>query len=159
MSRFLKNRSLLILILVPLLALLLWNLRQLQHPAGTPVSPQETMTRRVILIPLDGRPPCRQFVIDAGRIGGTEVVTPPHELQDYYSQPGDTKAMRIWLENEMNSADAVILSVDQLLYGGLLTARENRPPPPRLKSFCAIFRNFIKAIPTCRFTPSASCRA
>ena len=88
MSRFLKNHSLLILILVPLLALLLWNLRQLQHPAGTPVSPQETMTRRVILIPLDGRPPCRQFVIDAGRIGGTEVVPPPHELQDYYSQPG-----------------------------------------------------------------------
>lgn len=126
MSRFLKNRSLLILILVPLLALLLWNLRQLQHPEGTPVSPQETMTRRVILIPLDGRPPCRQFVIDAGRIGGTEVVPPPHELQDYYSQPGDTKAMRIWLENEMNSADAVILSVDQLLYGGLLTAREKQ---------------------------------
>lgn len=126
MNRFLPKRSLLILILVPCLALLLWNLRQMQHPAGTPVSPQETISHHVILIPLDGRPPCRQFVIDAGRIGGTEVLTPPHELQDYYSQPGDTKAMKSWLSSEIGHADAVILSIDQLLYGGLLTAREKQ---------------------------------
>lgn len=126
MNRFLPKRSLLILILVPCLALLLWNLRQMQHPAGTPVSPKETISHHVILIPLDGRPPCRQFVIDAGRIGGTEVLTPPHEMQDYYSQPGDTKAMKSWLSSEIGHADAVILSIDQLLYGGLLTAREKQ---------------------------------
>ena len=149
LERYRKRRALLILVLVPLLALGLWNLRALRHPAGTPVSPQETTAHHVILVPLDGRPPCRQFVIDAGRIGGTEVVTPPHELQDYYSQPGDTKAMRRWLLEEVakGTTDAVFLSVDQLLYGGLLTAREKQATPAEVEEFLAFLRELHEANP------------
>ncbi|MGN8836935.1 DUF4127 family protein [Mitsuokella jalaludinii] len=149
MERYRKRRALLILVLVLLLALGLWNLRALRHPAGTPVSPQETTAHHVILVPLDGRPPCRQFVIDAGRIGGTEVVTPPHELQDYYSQPGDTKAMRRWLLEEVakGTIDAVFLSVDQLLYGGLLTAREKQATPAEVEEFLAFLRELHEANP------------
>ena len=149
LERYRKRRALLILVLVPLLALGLWNLRALRHPAGTPVSPQETTAHHVILVPLDGRPPCRQFVIDAGRIGGTEVVTPPHELQDYYSQPGDTKAMRRWLLEEVakGTIDAVFLSVDQLLYGGLLTAREKQATPAEVEEFLAFLRELHEANP------------
>lgn len=54
LERYRKRRALLILMLVPLLALGLWNLRALRHPAGTPVSPQETTAHHVILVPLDG---------------------------------------------------------------------------------------------------------
>ena len=149
LERYRKRRALLILVLVPLLALGLWNLRALRHPAGTPVSPQETTAHHVILVPLDGRPPCRQFVIDAGRIGGTEVVTPPHELQDYYSQPGDTKAMRRWLLEEVakGTTDSVFLSVDQLLYGGLLTAREKQATPAEVEEFLAFLRELHEANP------------
>lgn len=149
LERYRKRRALLILVLVPLLALGLWNLRALRHPAGTPVSPQETTAHHVILVPLDGRPPCRQFVIDAGRIGGTEVVTPPHELQDYYSQPGDTKAMRRWLLEEVakGTTNAVFLSVDQLLYGGLLTAREKQATPAEVEEFLAFLRELHEANP------------
>ena len=138
-----------ILVLVPLLALGLWNLRALHHPAGTPISPQETTEHHVILVPLDGRPPCRQFVIDAGRIGGTEVVTPPHELQDYYSQPGDTKGMRRWLLEEVQAGqtDAIFLSVDQLLYGGLLTAREKQATPAEVKELLAFLHELHAANP------------
>ena len=136
LERYRKRRALLILVLVPLLALGLWNLRALRHPAGTPVS-------------LDGRPPCRQFVIDAGRIGGTEVVTPPHELQDYYSQPGDTKAMRRWLLEEVakGTTDSVFLSVDQLLYGGLLTAREKQATPAEVEEFLAFLPQYSRSYP------------
>ena len=42
---------------------------------------------RVLLLPLDSRPPCRKFVQDAGRIADTEIVTPPPEILDYYTQP------------------------------------------------------------------------
>lgn len=149
LERYRKRRALLILVLVLLLALGLWNLRALRHPAGTPVSPQETTAHHVILVPLDGRPPCRQFVIDAGRIGGTEVVTPPHELQDYYSQPGDTKAMRRWLLEEVakGTINAVFLSVDQLLYGGLLTAREKQATPAEVEEFLAFLRELHEANP------------
>lgn len=135
--------------LVPLLALGLWNLRALHHPAGTPISPQETTEHHVILVPLDGRPPCRQFVIDAGRIGGTEVVTPPHELQDYYSQPGDTKGMRRWLleETAKGQTEAIFLSIDQLLYGGLLTAREKQATPEEVEELLAFLHELHAANP------------
>ena len=135
--------------LVPLLALGLWNLRALHHPAGTPISPQETTEHHVVLVPLDGRPPCRQFVIDAGRIGGTEVVTPPHELQDYYSQPGDTKGMRRWLLEEVQAGqtDAIFLSVDQMLYGGLLTAREKQATPEEVEELLTFLHELHAANP------------
>lgn len=124
----LDKRLLVLLLALPLFSLAAWFLRHPQDPQATLFYPQQAMRQRVILIPLDGRPPCRQFVIDAGRISGTEVVTPPHEIQDYYSQPGDTRAMTDWLHKAMDEkpADAIILSVDQLLYGGLLAAREHQ---------------------------------
>ena len=80
--------------------------------------------RPILLVPLDSRPPCREFVINGGRIIGREIVTPPTEYMDYYSKAGDTAAMRRWLAENAESADTVILSVDQLLSGGLLAARE-----------------------------------
>ena len=79
---------------------------------------------RILLVPLDSRPPCREFVVSGGRIVGWEVITPPTEYMDYYSMAGDTRALSSWLAHETGHADAVILSVDQLVSGGLLAARE-----------------------------------
>ena len=119
------------------------------------------MKHRVILIPLDGRPPCRQFVIDAGRISGIEVLTPPHEYQDYYSQPGDTRAMAAWLQQSLEEqpADAIILSVDQLLYGGLLAAREHPATEARWKPCCSSLNPCTRLTRRSQSTPSVSCRA
>ena len=86
--------------------------------------PMNAGERRILLVPLDSRPPCREFVVSGGRIVGWNVITPPTEYMDYYSMAGDTHAMRRWLAENMAEADAVILSVDQLLSGGLLAARE-----------------------------------
>ena len=88
---------------------------EMEHDAGK---------RPILLVPLDSRPPCREFVINGGKIIGREIVTPPTEYMDYYSKPGETTEMRRWLAENMENADAVILSVDQLLSGGLLAARE-----------------------------------
>ena len=80
--------------------------------------------RPILLVPLDSRPPCREFVVNGGKIIGREIVTPPTEYMDYYSKAGETIEMRQWLAENAGGADAVILSVDQLLSGGLLAARE-----------------------------------
>ena len=80
--------------------------------------------RPILLVPLDSRPPCREFVVNGGKIIGRTIVTPPTEYMDYYSKAGETMEMRQWLAENAGGADAVILSVDQLLSGGLLAARE-----------------------------------
>ena len=47
---------------------------------GVPVPPVfPAADRRVLLVPLDSRPPCGRFVQDAARIVGVEVVLPPAE--------------------------------------------------------------------------------
>ena len=119
------------------------------HPAAalTPITPIRTLSSRVLLVPLDSRPPCRQHVVDLGRIGGIDVMTPPNECMDYYSQPGDTAAMRDWLMQEAHPGDAVIISIDQLLFGGLLAAREQAAPPARQDALVAYLRAFRAAHP------------
>ena len=104
--------------------------------------------RPILLVPLDSRPPCREFVVNGGRIIGREIVTPPTEFMDYYSMAGDTKAMRRWLAREAERASAVILSVDQLLSGGLLTAREAHISADDIASLAAYLRALHAAHPS-----------
>ncbi|BAL83921.1 hypothetical protein SELR_22130 [Selenomonas ruminantium subsp. lactilytica TAM6421] len=115
-------------------------------PAGTIIQPN-TPSKSILLIPLDGRPPCRQFVIDAGAIAGYAVNTPPSELQDYYSAPGDTAGMRKWLQENLPQQEAAIISIDQLLYGGLLAAREKEATPAQQDELIAFLRQLHQENP------------
>jgi len=125
----------------------LWHLGRFS-PTATNVSPIRQETAKILLVPLDGRPPCRQFVIDAGHIAGLSVTPPPAELQDYYSQPGDTEGMKQWLSANIETSQAVILSIDQLLYGGLLTAREKEKTPEERQQLIAFLRQLHDEHPT-----------
>lgn len=96
-----------------------------QQDRAVPVSTDfPAIRRRILLIPLDSRPPCGRFVQDAGRIAGVEVVLPPAELLDEYFRPGDTAALQSWTMEHIAGFDAVILSIDQLLHGGLIASRQ-----------------------------------
>lgn len=119
------------------------------HPpaAGIPVSIAAKNGPRILLMPLDSRPPCRQFVIDAGRIAGIEIITPPSKLMDYYSQPGNTKALQDWIMANINGCDAAILSIDQLLHGGLLAAREAKKSPADVAALLTFFSRLHQCHP------------
>ena len=64
------------------------------RPRGVPLAVSPKMERRVLLLPLDSRPPCLDFVADLGRIAGVEIIAPPEDILDYYTKPGDTAADR-----------------------------------------------------------------
>ena len=104
--------------------------------------------RPILLVPLDSRPPCREFVVNGGKIIGREIVTPPTEYMDYYSKAGETTEMRQWLAENAGGADAVILSVDQLLSGGLLAAREAHISHADIDALAAYLRTLHTAHPT-----------
>ena len=100
------------------------------------------LTKKIILVPLDSRPPCQKMPVDAGRVAGINVVTPDSSLLDYYSLAGDTKKMREWLLQNSNNSSAIIISIDQLLYGGLLAARENTATPEEITALL----NFLQEL-------------
>lgn len=101
------------------------GLSSLLHSSAPLLPIQQAPALRILLLPLDSRPPCLQFVIDAAKIANIELVTPPQDILDYYTEPANRPALRSWVEENISSVDAAILSIDQLTHGGLLAAREN----------------------------------
>ncbi|MBQ3853078.1 MAG: DUF4127 family protein, partial [Anaerovibrio sp.] len=89
------------------------------------VLPGPASTHKIILMPLDSRPPCTKLVADNARTAGITVITPPGQYMDFYTQPGDISSLQSWLATELKSSQAeeAIVSIDQLLYGGLIASR------------------------------------
>jgi hypothetical protein len=79
---------------------------------------------RVLLIPLDDRPPCLQFPIKMGQIAAIELITPPRELLGRFTDFGKTTEIITWINTQnLQSFDAAIISIDMLAYGGLVASR------------------------------------
>jgi hypothetical protein len=126
----------------------LWHAGLSQNSAPSTPVPSRQLHKNILLVPLDGRPPCKQFVIDSGAIAGFNVTTPPGELQDYYSAPGDTAGMRKWLQENIPQNQAALISIDQLLYGGLLAAREKEATPAQQDDLVNFLRQLHADNPT-----------
>lgn len=85
---------------------------------------QAQTSSRVLLIPLDDRPPCLQFPVQMGKISDVEVVTPPRELLGRFTEVGKSDELIRWLQAQsLSRFDAAIISVDMLAYGGLVGSR------------------------------------
>lgn len=81
------------------------------------------MTRKIVYLPLDERP-CN-YLFPSLLADGTEytIATPPMELMGDKKKPGDTEGISRWLLEQSGDADGVILSLDTLLYGGIVPSR------------------------------------
>ncbi len=116
-------------------------------PATAPADEAASAPERIVLVPLDSRPPCRDLVVNSARLLNRAVLLPPGELMDYYSQPGDTAGLRRWLDESLSGSSAAILSIDQLLYGGLLAAREKSASPDEIQALADDLRALHAAHP------------
>jgi hypothetical protein len=85
--------------------------------------PEQPYRLTVLLMPLDSRPACTNFVVALGKIANIKVIVPPSELLDNYQQPGNKQALINWLQQQSSSADYAIISTDMLIHGGLLNSR------------------------------------
>ncbi|MDQ4121866.1 MAG: DUF4127 family protein [Acidobacteriota bacterium] len=82
------------------------------------------LSSKILLVPLDDRPPCLQFTVQMGKIGDAEVVSPPKELLGRFTTPGQSDKIVEWLKaQDLKSFDAAIVSLDMTAYGGLVAMR------------------------------------
>ena len=77
----------------------------------------------IILMPLDSRPPCTQFVEQLAAIANIKIIIPPPELMDNYKMPANQQSLRQWLLINSKHADMAIISTDMLIHGGLVASR------------------------------------
>ena len=79
---------------------------------------------RLVLVPIDDRPAVGPFAVMIGAVADQEVVMPRRELLGNFTTPGDTARIREWLKaQDYRRTDALVISVDMLVYGGLVASR------------------------------------
>ena len=97
------------------------------HKAAPVVLPPRKYDQTVVLLPLDSRPACTQLVEQLASLANIRIMLPPAEYLDNYTQPGNRQALAKWLRLAAREADALIVSTDMLISGGLLSSRVNIP--------------------------------
>lgn len=110
------------------------------YPQDTRLDTLPESSQKLLLLPLDSRPPCTQLVADNARTASIEILLPPSDLMDFYSLPGNTTKTKEWLLQKLPSCQGAIISIDQLLYGGLLASREHELPPEKIKELAEYLR-------------------
>ena len=55
----------------------------------------------IVVLPLDGRPPCTKFVSDLGLLASVKVILPPNVLLGNYTEPAQRNALVNWLNENI----------------------------------------------------------
>lgn len=79
---------------------------------------------KIVFVPIDNRPVCYQMpkmIADINK--DIELILPPINFLGSLTKIADTKSLVEWLARNVSSADAIILSLDTIAYGGLIPSR------------------------------------
>lgn len=106
-----------------------------QEPPPAPV---------VLYVPLDNRPVNHDYVASLARMAGAELLIPPPALLNGGGQETDTAALWDWVNANATGADALVLSLDTLFYGGLVPSRTHHLTVEELDKRLTAFRNLTK---------------
>jgi len=83
------------------------------------------MNKRIVFIPLDSRPVNTFLPEQLAGLAGMRLVRPPMKLLGDLKNPADRPRVIEWLSGRLEKgADALIVSVDLLAYGGLVASRK-----------------------------------
>lgn len=96
-----------------------------QTAASGASTPPELGLGRIALVPLDDRPYTWYAPQKLAGAAGFEMVTPEHEVLGRHFTPGDGQAAGQWLVRAAPQADAVVVALPMLAYGGLLNSRNS----------------------------------
>lgn len=150
-----RSRRVAGLIAALLLALSCWAVGQTrprQRPQQSKPVPQNPGPRAaagyITLVPIDDRPAVGQFAQMIGAVADHQVVMPPRALLGRFTTPGDTARLAQWLKaQDYAQTDALIVSVDMLVYGGLIASRTFQTRLDEAQERLAFFRWFKAKYP------------
>ena len=82
----------------------------------------------IVYVPQDDRPVSLSYTVATAEYAGYKVLTPPVHLISGSNFKGYPDEIWTWLEGNIYQADAVVLSTDTLIYGGLVDSRKHTVP-------------------------------
>lgn len=79
--------------------------------------------KKIIYVPLDERPCNYHFPVMLGSVTDYEIIAPPAELMGDKKVPANVEGLWNWLFEASKDAFGAILSLDTLVYGGIMASR------------------------------------
>ena len=83
---------------------------------------------KTLLIPLDDRPVTYTFPALVAKVAGVEAILPPRQMMGALTRPAQMEELLNFAEGVIarQAPEAVIVSLDSILYGGLITGRRSK---------------------------------
>lgn len=81
------------------------------------------MTRTILALPVDGRPVTCDQVALLAESAGWQLLLPPSDLLGRMRAAGDRDRLAAWLLDNAAKAEGLVISIDTLVYGGLVPSR------------------------------------
>lgn len=81
--------------------------------------------KTIIYVPQDDRPVDLAYTVSTAQAAGYTIYTPSQTILSGRSFVGDADALGAWVYQQAPKADAMVLSMDSLLYGGLVDSRKH----------------------------------
>ena len=74
--------------------------------------------KTILYVPQDDRPVDYAYTVKTAEDAGYTVLTPPRQYLSGSNFHGSPDELMNWVETHASEADAMVLSVDSLVYGG-----------------------------------------
>jgi hypothetical protein len=78
---------------------------------------------KIIYLPLDERPCNYNYPVQLASMTDLTLTVPPRSLLGVKKQPAEYETLKQWLEKEASDATRLIISLDLLVYGGIVPSR------------------------------------
>jgi hypothetical protein len=118
------------------------------------------MTTTIAVIPLDDRSVNYDCIAMLGEAAALHVLLPPKAWLGTPWRAGQTDPMSDWLRQNAVHADALVVAVDTLGYGGLVNSRRSADPLDTVMARLEVLRQIKQAqprVPWPRRPASCSC--
>ena len=115
-----------------------------------PLSSAAVQAASIGYVPMDDRPVNFEYVIDTVRAAKTVMVTPAVLDIAGRERSGNVQHLWDWVFEQAPLSDAMALSSDSLIYGGLVASRTHFASEPELQARVEKFRELKRRYPSLR---------
>lgn len=86
------------------------------------------LAKTILYVPQDDRPVDYEYTVSTAEAAGYQVLTPPTQYLSGMNFHGSPDKLMAWVDANAGKADAMVLSIDSLVYGGLVDSRKHNLP-------------------------------
>lgn len=139
--KLVKNSLLLSTVILQGLAVVAWG----KDDAKMTTKPPKDTT--IMFIPIDDRFTTRDAFLNMAQITPYRVLSPPRDLLSRIQQPAPLPELHAWIDQHIEKVDAVIVSLEMYLYGGLINSRRSNTSTEELESRLEQLLNYKRKYP------------